>query len=276
MSSHRLRIVFTVGAIAASLAMASCDGQLPAEHAGTPEQRSEEAAAVTADNLARNERFWPYRAALIRPWQPPEAEQPLRAGSVGVLIRFEPPTVARLDFGRDGLYEVPLGETDVVERANRVRRGETQKVAPNFVYAIGPRLLEPTPDEPRPLSMTALGDPGAFLCVFADWSQEELAELAASLAPLQEHPDLLTILFPQGGQRDAEVAERLRTLGWIVPFVYDHLSEPYTRTLLRGDESLPYLMLNTPEGRVLFERSWSPEAVADLRAALDQASADTH
>jgi hypothetical protein len=58
-------------------------------------------------------------------------------GSVGVLIRVEDGGIARIDFGRDGLREVPIAMTDLVDRANRVRSGELVKLAPNFVLAIG-------------------------------------------------------------------------------------------------------------------------------------------
>ena len=71
----------------------------------------------------------------------------MQAGNVGVLIRVEAPGVARVDFGRDGLHEVPVVKTDLVERANQIRRGEAEKLAPNFLLAIGPgadedRLVE--------------------------------------------------------------------------------------------------------------------------------------
>ena len=91
-------------------------------------------AAVTEQNLLASERYWPYHVALTKPFQA------LRPGTTGVLIRVESSSVARIDFGRDGLFEVPVAATDLVARANRVQRGELAKRAPNFVFALGPRL----------------------------------------------------------------------------------------------------------------------------------------
>ena len=71
---------------------------------------------------------------------------------MGVLIRVEASGLARIDFGRDGLYEVPVGATDLVERANRIRTGELRKMAPNFVLAIGPRLVDSAGAHAAPLS----------------------------------------------------------------------------------------------------------------------------
>jgi hypothetical protein len=177
--------------------------------------------------------------------------------------------VARIDFGRHGLYDVPVGDTDLVERANRVRRGELDKVAPNFALALGPRLFDPR-------TMLRVGLPAAaerpgFLCVFADPGAEGFAELATGLAPLHDRHGVWTILFPQGDHPDAEVSEQMGSLGWTATVVLDYLSEPYTRTLVNEETPLPYLMLQTNEGRVLFRSGWTPDVMPALAAALDAA-----
>jgi hypothetical protein len=230
-----------------------------------------QAAAVTERNLLASERFWPYRVELRRPWRPAGRRQPLLPGAAGVLIRVEASGVARIDFGRDGLYEVPVRATDLLQRANRVRRGELEKLLPNFVLAIAPRLLDSGSASPRPFPPAAAAEPRAFLCVFADSGAEGFAELATSLTPLRERHGALTILFPQGQHPDAEVRERLRSLGWTVPFAQDHLAEAYTRSLLAEETPLPALLLQTGEGRVLFRSRWGAGAVGELEAALERA-----
>jgi hypothetical protein len=236
-----------------------------------PLHRAEDpdAPAVTPGNLLASERFWPYQVELTRAWQAPGREHPLPAGAQGVLIRVEGDGRARVDFGREGLHAVPVGETDLVERANRIRRGELHKMAPNLVLAIGPRLLDSATTPPRPLGMTRASEPAGFLCVFADPRAPAFADLAASLAPLGGRHGVAAVLFPQGEHPDPEVGERLRALGWTVPFVYDGLAEAYTRTLASGDVPLPALLLATKEGRVLFRGGWRDGVVPELAAALE-------
>lgn len=241
-------------------------GDLPAYQAG-----DSAAAAVREANLAASERFWPYQVGLAAPWLPPGREQPLPAGSSGVLVRVEDDGTARIDFGRDGLHVVPVAATDLVERANRVRLGELDKMAPNYVLAIGPRLIDAAADPPRPLSFRDATYERVFLSVFADPRAADFAALAKALAPLRARSGLLTILFPQGDRPDPEVYERLRALDWPVAYVFDHLAEAYTRTQLPEALTLPALLLQTGEGRVLWQGAATPAAVAPLTAAIEQA-----
>lgn len=262
-----LTLTLLIAAPAArAAAPASDSGDLPEYHAEDPA-----AAIVTAANLLANERFWPYHVGLVRAWQPEGREAPLPLGTRGVLIRIEEAGQARIDFGRDGLFEVPVAATDVVELANRVRRGELEKMAPNYVLAIGPRLVDAAADPPRGFPFRDVGAQGAFLSVFADPQGEDFERLTAALAPLRERAGLLTILFPQGGLPDSIVYERVRAAQWAVPFVHDHLTQPYTNTLLPDDIAPPAILLQTPEGRVLFERRWTPEVTPELIAAIDRA-----
>jgi hypothetical protein len=250
----------------ASNARAAKQGGVP-----LPEYHADDASAapVTEQNLPASERFWPYQVALARPWQPPGRDKPLPARTLGVLIRIEPSGAARIDFGRHGIYEVPLGETNLLEEANRVRRGDLDKMLPNFLLAIAPRLVDTASDVPRPLPVQESLQYRDFLCVFADPGAKQFPGLAKALAPLAERDGLLTILFPKSDQPDPKMREQLRGLGWKVPFVLGYMAEAYSRTLLPDGASLPFLMLNTPEGRVLFQSPWSPDALPRLSAALD-------
>ena len=238
-----------------------------------PEYRAQDAnaAVVTERTLLASERFWPYQVALNEAWRPPRRTQPLSPDSPGVLIRVEASGLARIDFGRDGLYEVPVGETDLVKRANRIRAGELEKKAPNFLLAIGPRLVDSGSDSLHPFPYGAAAENRGFLCVFADPDPETFTALVAALAPLRARPGVLTIFLPQGAHPDSQVRERLRSLKWTVPFVYDHLSEAYTRTLLTESASPPALLLQTSEGRVLFQSIWRAGVVSELASALAEA-----
>ena len=235
-----------------------------------PEYRGEEeaAAAVSEQNLLASDRFWPYQVALTSAVPAKAGSPPLEAGAVGVLIRVEASGDARIDFGRDGLLTVPVAKTDLVDRADRVRRGELEKIAPNLLLAIGPRLVDSAADTLRPLPFPEVLAERGVLGVFADPNSKELATLATELAPLHERDGVFTILFPLGAHPDAEVREKLRALKWTVPFVYDHLAEAYTKSLTDEAATLPVLLLQTRDGRVLFQSSGKTGVMPELRAAI--------
>ncbi len=237
---------------------------------GAPGQ-AEVSSPVTAADLLERERFWPFRVALTEAWQPAGRETPLRAGSTGVLIRVERGGAARIDFSADGKYEVPIDKTDLVANANRIWRGELAKPQPNFVYTISTRLVDSASDALGGLDPEKVVDRPGFLCVFADPSAEGFEELARALVPLRDRHGVLTILFPQGSHADPATRERLRAVEWTVPFLYDFLAEPYTRTLLAEDTPLPAILLQTNEGRVLHQGTARPSAAPGLAAALDAA-----
>jgi hypothetical protein len=228
-----------------------------------------EAPVVTAASLLESEPFWPYKVKLTDAFVPPGRAQPLKAGQQGVLIRVQPGGLARIDFSTRGKFPVPIDKTDLVENANRIRRGEIAKELPNFVYAIGARLVDTEAETLRGLPHDLFADRPGFLCVFADPSDEGFPALAEALAPLRDKNGVVTLLFPQGTHDDGDVRDKLHALHWTVPFVYDFLSEPYTRTLLDEGTPMPTVLLQTSEGRVLFQDEFSPAAVARLSAALD-------
>ena len=227
--------------------------ELPAYTAADPN-----APPVTAASLLSAERFWPY-----------QVEVPA-TGAVGVLIRVENQRAARIDFGRDGLRDVPIAETDLVARANQVRTGELGKIAPNLVLAIGSRLVDSAGPELRSFPLeTAATKPG-FLCVFADPAAPGFAALVEAVAPLRDRIGVQTIFFPQGPGTDAAVAEQLRGLSWTVPFVYGHLSEAYTRTLLPDGVAPPSALLLTKEGRLLTGGAWDAALAPRVARELDR------
>jgi hypothetical protein len=195
----------------------------------------------------------------------------LRKGTRGVLIRVEGPELARIDFGRWGLHQVPIPTTDLVANANRIRLGELSKPGPNFLVAIGRFLLDPAAPRFDSYGVERALPHRAFLCVFADPDAEGFAELARGLGPLRQRADLLAILFPRSKKNDADTAATLRKSGWTAPFVLASFSQAYTRTLLPAASRLPALLLQTAEGRMLYSGGWEDGSLPKLLAALDAA-----
>jgi hypothetical protein len=242
--------------------------------------RDPSAAEVTEENLLERPGFWPYRVKLARDWQPPGDVRPLAAGRVGVLIRVEAGRRARVDFGRYGCHEVPVAATDLVQSANQVRTGALAKVAPNLLFMIGGKLVDPGAERAVPLDYAALAPTRALVAVFADPTVESFDKLAAALRALPEREGALAMLVPQGGHSTGEVTQRLRSLEWNSPFVFPHISEALTQSLLAERPPPPpaRLVLLSGEGRLHFDAPWSDadgEVVAELRAALDRALAAT-
>jgi hypothetical protein len=237
---------------------------LPAYHVADPS-----APEVTAKNLLESERFWPYRVSLVKDWQP-DAESPvLETGIGGVLVRVEDSDRARIDFGRYGIHEAPLDVTDILELANAIREGSLDKSAPNFAFAIIPRLADPSGPTLIPVRYRQAADHRAFLCVFVEESGFDFVALATALAPLQDREGLLTVVFPQARGKDRRIREELRDLGWTVPFAFDQFSEPYTLSLIGPDATLPTLLLVSPEGRELFRTEWQAGALRRLGEAIE-------
>lgn len=229
------------------------------------------APPVTAENLFENERFWPHRVALRRAYAPEGSGAPLAAGTRGILVRVETSGVARVDFGRPGRYAIPVSELDVVEVANRVRTGGETKLAPNLVYTLGTRLVDSNGPAIRPLDLSSVYAPKAFLVVFADPSSEGFDAVAEGLAPFRETESLMTVLLPQGMHPDVVVRDRLRALAWPVPFVRDEYGEGYARSIRGEAAAIPAVMLLSPEGRVLLDLPWNrDEVVPQLRTKLAQ------
>ena len=229
------------------------------------------APEITQQNLLASERFWPYRVTLVEAWQPPGQKKPLRKGDAGVLVRIEKSGVARIDFGGEGVIDTPVGRTDLLQNANRIRTGQLDKMAPNFLMAIGPRLVDSREESPRGMSADDLLPYQGYLCVFADVNAEGFDELARALTPLNGLRGVATVLFPQSRSGDAAISKRLRALEWKVPFVFDYLSEGYTDSLVGAHPALPMILLQTSEGRVVFQGRWQPSLTSEIRAKLDQA-----
>ena len=135
---------------------------------------------------------------------------------------------------------------------------------------LGPRLIDPATAKIYPFPEAARNL--VFLCVFADPWRVEFGPLVSELEAFRR-PGMLLMLFPQGRRPDREVQGQLLAMKWTAPFVFDHLSEPYTKTLLSPEIPLPAVQLQTGEGRVLYEGRWSSAALREIDAALGRATA---
>jgi len=227
------------------------------------------APAVSEADLMANERFWPYTVSLTSDWQVPAGERTLRAGTKGVLVRVEAGDRVRVDLGREGVVTVPVGHTDVVARANAIRAGESRKDAPNLTWAIGARILDGGADEVALYGMeNALAKRG-YLLVFVDPADTTTFDaMATVLGGFGERDGVLTVVVPQRRIGDGAMLAALGRADWSTAYLLAHLAMPYTASLLGEDARAPYVMLQTNEGRVVFEGPWSETLVPALSRAL--------
>jgi len=255
------------GVVPLGAASAQLGVEVPPYSAAQPD-----APPVTRGNLLQSERFWPYRVQLIEPWSAGEGTSSIPKGVLGVLVRVEGEGVARIDFGREGIHDVLVEATDLVARANRIRLGESDKLAPNFVHKIGTRLVDSSGEAPRNHRFADLMPPKVFLAVFADPRDQGFSGLAKALRSLRDREGLQTILFAQGRHPSGPLHQKLAGLDWRVPFVFDHMAEAYARSLRGAEAPIPAVMLQSPEGRVLFRSVWAPgETREALEAAIEGA-----
>jgi hypothetical protein len=249
-----------------------------ADRASAPRSETSQAATASADvaitqaNVYENERYWPDIVALTQEWLPPGETKPLKAQYRGTLVRVEADGRVRIDFGRHGKHDVPMGHTDLVQRANEVRAGTRTKLAQNFVLRVGNSLVDSSSRPMRPYTLGELAGASGYLCIFADPRAEDFPILAQQLAALEGVNGVRTVFFPQSMRREdlESVYERLGTLSWHVPFMYPQLSRDYTLSLLHEIPDRPRAQLVSPEGRVLYEAEAGTAAgLSELRQAVE-------
>ena len=226
-----------------------------------------DAPPVTLLDIAQREKFWPYRVALTEALT--VGEKTLKVGLRGVLVTIRGDGMARVDFGRDGRFEVPLGKTDAVAAANAVRTGERFKFAPNFVHTIGTRMVDLTVPEDAGFSFKDLFPIPGYVAVYADLPT--LEKLAPKLKPLDGLRDVRAMLFPHGDEINTEIRDRLLAKEWPAAFVLNRFAEGYTRSRIPDGASLPYVMVLSPEGRVLLEEPWTDASAAKVKATIEGA-----
>ena len=223
-------------------------------------------------NLYRHEKSWPYRVTLTEAWKPAGWEGRFGWG-VGILVRVESTGRLRIDFASLGKYLVPAEATNVIEEANRIRRGELRKPRPNFVNAVGTRLLDLASDRVRPVAESYFDGVERILVLFADPTTEDFRTIAAEIALWARQSGTVYILFPQGGHRDGATLNACRSSGWGDPVLFDRFVVPMTASYLGEVPEAPVAMLLSPEGRLIFSGAWNTRTRRDLRAVLDPESA---
>lgn len=209
---------------------------------------------LSPTNIARHETDWPNIVALVEDWTPAEGEAPLEAGYRGALMRVEDDGRVRIAFGRHGNHDVPIERTDLVLRANQIRRGELHKVAPGFLAHFGGQFIEVVGTDVAPVQTPRIAPARRFLLLFADPRAPGFEAEATALIPLQAaHPELQILYFPLGLAQEEIIVVRdvLSRSGLLVPFAYPAAADLHARAILGHVPTEAHALLITPEGRIL-------------------------
>lgn len=223
-------------------------------------------------NLPEHERFWPYQIQLTRDWKPAGWEGDFGWG-LGVLLTVDAQQGLRVDFGRFGKHWIPADATDVVERANRIRRGEEEKYGPNLVVALRNRLLDPSGE----ILAKHFVDPAerpAIVLVHADPLAKDFRALAREVSAwAAASPDALIVLLAQGDVGDAHVYKACHEARWQGAFVVDRFSRAYSEGYLEPERARPHVQVLTREGRILLSEPYAEGLGARLERAVARAVA---
>jgi hypothetical protein len=262
-SSRRTRLPFAINRLATVPLAVLLAGATPQ---GEPtNQDVPRAAYPSVENILELEALWPYRVKLTREWKPVGEERALRASTPGVLIRIEESGLARIDFSAGGVHTVPVDHTDLIERANAIRRNDSSKRAANYAHAIGPRLIDVTTQ--RVADMVEISSATGFLSVAADPNSSDFPELAKRLRSLESLNGFRTVLFPIGESDNDAILTTLEREDWPISFVMEEYSEAYARGLM-SSMALPRFALHSPQGRLLLESQWTDTLPTDLSEAI--------
>ncbi len=227
---------------------------------------------LTDSAVYEDSALWPPRAALTSEFTSADTEAPrtIPSGRQAVLIRLEPgePVHAVLDFGRLGLHRVPLAQTDVLARAQKIAAGEFEKETPNWTMMIGRSFSRHKPEAGQGGIRVPFAEVETFrdfLVVYLDGDAE--ANRAAS-ALLEEHKDafqaaaVAPIIFGMGDLPyigELAYIETLREHGLDKQFfMAPHVSVPYANSMAHSYPSLPAIALVDAEGKTLYEPGSEP------------------
>ncbi len=228
-------------------------------------------APPTTLELAADSSLWPFRLSL--------SEEALERGKAmgisglvpGIVIRLEGQD-ALVDFGREGLYRLPLEDTDFRERALEVRRGGGDKDLPNFIRYTANIFARITPGGKREnIPVDKMEDLPHFVVAYVDqrlFDEPTAVEaFRATSAELLER-GIWTLTIPT----DLIFFIALKDVDLPLVFCLPHLCGPTVTMLAHEPGDRAKFVLIDAEGKVLEE--WEAD-YADLPALLgDVARAD--
>ncbi len=222
--------------------------------------------AVTYDNLYWREVLWPHHVQLTDDWKPVDWEGHFGWGQ-GVLLRVRRDGALRVDFGHYGPHWVPASETDVLDRAERLRLGEDTKFDRNLTLVFGSRLLDPSETRLK-RSQLRVDNFERAIVVFADPEQPSFAELSAALSERPPGDDAILVLVALGDHRDRAVFYKAHEASWPGVFLQDTYTASFGDGYLEDPAGAPVVRVFSMEGRLIEDWRFGEHGLAELDRVL--------
>ena len=221
---------------------------------------------LISESLPGHSDFWPPKIHLTEDVETRKGT--LSAGQRGVLLRIEGgPAIAVVDFGRDGIHEVPLDKTDALATARRIKDGEKDKPLPNYLSMLGPpKLFHAVEGKMKAISLHETGDWKGFFLLYL--SVEDL-DWAALAGLLQENKDLIRktglqpLLLPLSRVEDAELFQKIREHSLPVAVMHGFLGFSFLNALAHHPGDGPLFVATDLNGKILGR--WDEFTLAPLR-----------
>ncbi len=226
------------------------------------------------ENLAESSTYWPRFARVLE--RMTVGGTTLSPRVRGVLVRVEE-THALIDFGRDGVHSIPLEETDVLEKAELLWRGDLVKALPNFVHQTKNVWLEWSGDKGRLVELEELQETRAFLLLYggSELCDPTYAETFRGLQQTASEADAGLFLvpterdfYPRMETASIETRFMVRHHAVAAPGAFQHPLAPeggFSFVLIDADGKI----LQSMRGARIEEFSIAAQKMEDLLAQVD-------
>lgn len=228
------------------------------------------------DALAIPSKFWPTLVNTVK-----EIDLEVKSGRAAtisegtraVVIRLEPSGQLLVDFGREGIHLVDPSATNFVELSHAVANGKIDKLYGIMAGMIAQRLTIPTESgELLPYSFKTVNESDYFMLAYIEDDAGQfrvLSDFQKTSSELLKSTATTFLLMPTFDYRNKELSARLHAAGVRVPFMYDYLVKPYTKTMSHKPQP-PALIVTDANGRILERYEGSLEAFEmGLKLCLD-------
>ena len=229
------------------------------------------AAPLTGEDLVSQDAYWPEKVYVTGDWTPDDSWKDARKPIRGMLLRVPDPGHVRVDFGRLGIHEVPIAETDVLPKANALRVEAAPNRRGNLTRLLSGALTDTRFEQVQPYRRHRIVR-SDILLVAAPLDAELLRGMAESLREFHVPGEgMNVVLLVQKKERDSvAIFETLREIGWEMPFLRWGFVESATNGYLEEGHTIPWIGLMSPFGRSFYQAAWREGMdLSGLRAAAE-------
>lgn len=214
-----------------------------------------------ASDIAMRSDWWPQYVELTRAVTPEGTDSEFRNGQRGVLIRVEPSGVL-VDFGRNGIFRIPVAATDLLEQAQLVRNAGKPEMG-LFSRSIYNKFFQIEEGKARQCRAKDFRGSRYFLLIYTDVGSDTCEGARKAIERFLEEgsdsPDDLGVLVIPSDPNESELIDDLKTSGVRWPTMYHFLSRSYLNVFQHHPVGDLTAVLMDDNGRVLDQTSSAKE-----------------